>query len=129
MCTSIDCGTSPEHLTVQCIKRSRFQKVTWSRCIVLVYTWLDSYLLDGFMGWKRRRNEIAMVDTMYNVNVCMIVPFDLRISADKEQQVCPSGILKQQHSAAVQQTLIHLLGESSIARTILWDSLLACWMT
>ena len=87
------------------------------------------YLLDGFMGWKRRRNEIAMVDTMYNVNVFMIVPFDLRMPADKEQQVCPSGILKQQHSAAVQQTLIHLLGESSIARTILWDSLLACWMT
>ena len=61
--------------------------------------------------------------------MCIIVPSDLMILADTEQQVCPGVILKQQRSAAVQQTLIHLLGESSIARTILWDSLLACWMT
>ena len=47
------------------------------------------------------------------------LPFDLRTLADKERQVCPSGILKQQHSAAAQQTRIHLLGERGNARTIL----------
>ena len=49
----------------------------------------------------------------------MILPFDLKTLADKEQQVCPSATLKQQHSAATRQTPIHLLGELGSARKIL----------
>ena len=52
-----------------------------------------------------------------------IVPFDLMTVADKGQLICPSVRLEQQHSAAVQQTPIHLQGGLGNAEMILLDSL------
>ena len=58
-----------------------------------------------------------------------LVPFGLWRMASKEQLVDPSVKLKQHHSVAALQTLIHLLGVPSSAGMTLLDSLLACWMT
>ena len=51
------------------------------------------------------------------------VPFDLMTVADKGQLICPSVKLEQRHSAAVQQTLIHLQGGLGNVEMILLDSL------
>ena len=102
-------------------------------CSCMAICWFDEPPKEwGGEGEIKGRWLIHMyvhVDKILSWQVCMIVPFDLRTLADKEQQVYLSVTLKQQHSVAAQQTLIRLLGESGIARTILWDSLLACWMT
>ena len=52
-----------------------------------------------------------------------IVPFDLMTVADKGQLICLSVKLEQQHSAAVQQTPIHLQEGLGNAEMTLLDSL------